>query len=413
MLALSPLAASVLHHRSAHPRRHWPALGLLLSGEPLHARAGRTRRHRDRHGRHVGTLLGAAGTIYVLAAIGLVAGAWFVVRGLVRRARPAFRSRLSARWRSRWGSTVWVGGRAVTRVVPRRTRDLDASCSSAPAGASPSLTDGRNVRSPRPARENARCAYEETCMRAAVLNDPARRPGSRSSMLDAPGRARCASGGGVGCCHSDLHVRDGDWPLWSADVLGHEGAAEVARWRGRGRGCGRRSRRSVLERPARRAGLPGGAPWAVLTRAPRQRDGRRHDAPASRPGRTVWPYCGIGRGCERTVVPASAAVPVPRGTCGRGRADRLLRRDGRRRRAQDGAGRGGLGRRGRGLGGVGLSVVMGAALAGADPIVAVDRVAGQARPRAGDRRDAWCDRRRRAARPAAICPAGGPISSSR
>ena len=40
-----------------------------------------------------------------------------------------------------------------------------------------------------------------------------------------------------------------------------------------------------------------------------------------------------------------------------------------------------------GLGGVGLSAVMGAALAGASRIVAVDRVRGQARPRPGRRRD--------------------------
>ena len=41
-----------------------------------------------------------------------------------------------------------------------------------------------------------------------------------------------------------------------------------------------------------------------------------------------------------------------------------------------------------GCGGVGLSVVMGAALAGADPIVAVDVSEDEARARAGGRRDA-------------------------
>ena len=46
-----------------------------------------------------------------------------------------------------------------------------------------------------------------------------------------------------------------------------------------------------------------------------------------------------------------------------------------------------------GLGGVGLSCVMGAALAGASTIVAVDRVAGQARPGARARRDGRPPRR--------------------
>jgi S-(hydroxymethyl)glutathione dehydrogenase/alcohol dehydrogenase len=92
-------------------------------------------------------------------------------------------------------------------------------------------------------------------------------------------------------------------------------------------------------------------------------------------GSDVLTYCAIGTFAERQNVPASAAIPVPDGTpaevaaligccvtTGVGAATKTAD-------VQPGSSVVVIG-----LGGVGLSCVMGAALAGAGPIVAIDRV---------------------------------------
>jgi S-(hydroxymethyl)glutathione dehydrogenase/alcohol dehydrogenase len=90
-------------------------------------------------------------------------------------------------------------------------------------------------------------------------------------------------------------------------------------------------------------------------------------------GEDVWPYCGIGVFAERMVVPAGAAIPVPRETpaavaaligCAVATGVGAVLNTAR---VEAGASVVVVG-----LGGVGLSAVMGAALSGATPIVAID-----------------------------------------
>ena len=148
----------------------------------------------------------------------------------------------------------------------------------------------------------------------------------------------------AGVCHSDLHVRDGEWEREGPIVMGHEGSAIVEAL-GRGRRGGvprapaRRPRRAVVADPVRR--LPGLSrrPGLVLLGQPvvHPPDAERPGgAPATRSGRDVLTYCAIGTFAERQNVPAAAAIPMPDGVAaGRRGPDRLLRDDGRRGRGQD------------------------------------------------------------------------------
>src|SRR5215208_1012029 len=69
---------------------------------------------------------------------------------------------------------------------------------------------------------------ESTVIRAAVLDRPGVAVRIESLDLDPPGpgevRIRMAA---AGVCHSDLHVRDGEWEREGPIVLGHEGAGYV------------------------------------------------------------------------------------------------------------------------------------------------------------------------------------------
>jgi S-(hydroxymethyl)glutathione dehydrogenase / alcohol dehydrogenase len=214
-------------------------------------------------------------------------------------------------------------------------------------------------------------------MRAAVFQHPADGISIEELVLDAPRageiEVRMLA---AGVCHSDLHTRDGDWPLDQLTVLGHEGAAEVASL---GEGV---TGVAVGDRVVLSWNAPcgtclrcaGGRPWlCVDTGAQRHAmsDGTTRLHRGS--GDEVWPYCGIGVFCERTVVPATAAIPVPRET--RAAAAALIGCA-----VATGVGavlntaqvEAGAAVAVVGCGGVGLSVIMGAALAGADPIVAID-----------------------------------------
>ncbi|MDX6566997.1 MAG: S-(hydroxymethyl)glutathione dehydrogenase / alcohol dehydrogenase, partial [Gaiellales bacterium] len=66
-------------------------------------------------------------------------------------------------------------------------------------------------------------------MRAAIFQRPADGISIEEISVDPPRpgeiEVRMLA---AGVCHSDLHIRDGDWPLDRPTVLGHEGAAEVA-----------------------------------------------------------------------------------------------------------------------------------------------------------------------------------------
>ena len=177
-------------------------------------------------------------------------------------------------------------------------------------------------------------------------------------------------------CHSDLHVRDGEWERPGPIVMGHEGAGIVE-------AVGDGIDPGVIGRPValswyapclRCRECQRGRQW-VCTASPSmhhaQADGTTRLA---RPdGSPVLAYCSIGTMASAQVVPATAVVPMPEGVppevaaligCG----------------ASTGVGAvlktadvpAGSTVAIIGLGGVGLSCVMGAVIAGARRIVVVD-----------------------------------------
>lgn len=184
-----------------------------------------------------------------------------------------------------------------------------------------------------------------------------------------------------GVCHSDLHVRDGEWPRPTPVAMGHEGAGVIEAV-----GPG------VTDR---HVGQPVVLSWLVPCGVCRAcRAGRvwacsgspsfRHtllDGATALSGEDrepVYSYCAIGTMAEATVVPAAAAIPLPDGVdpavaaligcCVSTGVGAVLKTA----EVPAGASVAVIG-----LGGVGLSCVMGAAIAGAARIVAVDRVAAK------------------------------------
>lgn len=215
-------------------------------------------------------------------------------------------------------------------------------------------------------------------MRAAVLDAPGQPLRIERLLLDRPGNGEVlvrleASG----VCHSDLHQAKGDWGETGPLVLGHEGAGVVEE-AGPGVDPALLGRRVVLNWYApclRCASCQSGRQWecsgttALSNRLP---DGtsrlRRKD------GTEVLPFLGVGTFAEAAVVPAVAAVPIDQeidpavaaliGCCVSTGVGAVLKTA----RVPPGATVVVYG-----LGGVGLSIVMGAVLAGATTIVAVDR----------------------------------------
>ena len=215
--------------------------------------------------------------------------------------------------------------------------------------------------------------------RAAVLDQPG--VPSRIAYLDlaepGPGdvRVRMLASG---VCHSDLHVRDGEWDRPGPHVMGHEGAGvivalgpDVA-----GLDIGQPVALSWLVPCGVCRQCRSGRPWACPDSPSfrhRMPDGgtrwRRAD------GQEVLTYCAIGTLAEAEIVPAAAAIPIPEGVdpaaaaligccvaTGVGAVTKTAE-------VPPGSSVAVIG-----LGGVGLSCVMGAALAGAGTIVAIDRV---------------------------------------
>jgi S-(hydroxymethyl)glutathione dehydrogenase / alcohol dehydrogenase len=223
-------------------------------------------------------------------------------------------------------------------------------------------------------------------IRGAVLDRPGVPVRIRSLALRAPGpgevRVRMAA---AGVCHSDLHVRDGEWEREGPIVLGHEGAGVVEAL---GEGV-------AGAYPGLRPGVLVALSWLIpCGRCRACRSGRvwscsaspsyTHRMPDGLPalrddaGRDVLTYCAIGTFADRQNVPAAAAIPVPHGTSpevaaligccvttGVGAATKTAE-------VRPGSSVVVIG-----LGGVGLSCVIGAAIAGAGQIVAVDRVAAK------------------------------------
>ncbi len=180
----------------------------------------------------------------------------------------------------------------------------------------------------------------------------------------------------AGVCHSDLHVRDGHWQRPGPIVMGHEGAGIIETV---GAGVdpslvGRSAALSWYAPCLRCRECQRGRQW-LCSGSPSlrhaQADGTTRLARSD--GSPVLAYLSIGTMAEAEVVPASAVVPMPDGvppevaaligcavSTGVGAVVRTAE-------VPAGATVAVIG-----LGGVGLSCVMGAALAGASRIIAVD-----------------------------------------
>ncbi len=225
-----------------------------------------------------------------------------------------------------------------------------------------------------------------TTIRAAVLEGSGAVPRVETLRLDEPRdgeiRVRMLASG---VCHSDLHVRDGDWDRPGPVVMGHEGAGVVEAL-----GPGVDPATTGLE-----IGRLVALAWTVpCGRCRSCLAGRTWECPQSpsythrmadgssrlhRPdGGELLSYCAIGTMAEAQVVADVAAIPMPAGTppevaaligccvaTGVGAVTKTVPIE----RGTDVAV--------IGLGGVGLSAVMGAVLAGAGRVVAVDRMAAK------------------------------------
>ena len=120
----------------------------------------------------------------------------------------------------------------------------------------------------------------------------------------------CASG----VCHSDLHVVNGDWPIDPPVVLGHEGAGEVEAVGPAVRDV-RPGDHVVLSwfAPCRRChACASGRAWACGGTRSGENLLPDGSTPLRRPdGSEVLAYLGIGTFSTATLVPESAAVPIP------------------------------------------------------------------------------------------------------
>jgi S-(hydroxymethyl)glutathione dehydrogenase/alcohol dehydrogenase len=214
--------------------------------------------------------------------------------------------------------------------------------------------------------------------RGAVFRGPDDQTRIEALLLDPPQRdevrIRMAA---AGVCHSDLHVVDGEWERPAGVVLGHEGAGWVESL-GEGTAGFEPGDLVVLAWTApcgQCAACERQEPWLCVTP-----DGAGHRLSPElqrlhRPtGEAIGAYSGIGTFGEHQVVARNAAIKVdPRTppeiaaligcavTTGIGAVRNTAK-------VQAGESVTVIG-----LGGVGLSVVMGAAAAGAHPITAIDR----------------------------------------
>ena len=154
-------------------------------------------------------------------------------------------------------------------------------------------------------------------IRAAVFRDPAVPVRTETLALAEPRagevRVRMTASG---VCHSDLHVRDGDWPRPGPVAMGHEGAGVVEAL-GPGVTTLRIGQPVALSWlvpcgtcRACRAGLPWACPSSPSF-GHRMADGTT--VLEADGGEAVLSYCGIGTMAEATVVPVAAAIPLPLG----------------------------------------------------------------------------------------------------
>jgi S-(hydroxymethyl)glutathione dehydrogenase / alcohol dehydrogenase len=213
--------------------------------------------------------------------------------------------------------------------------------------------------------------------RAAVLEEVGRPVEIRELELIEPRtgevRVRMLASG---VCHSDLHVRDGEWDRPTPIVMGHEGAGLVEAV---GPGV---TTPSVGDLVALAWLIPCGVcRWCrrgQVWACPDSPSYRHRLIDGETAFRGVRSYCAIGTMASRSVVPAAAAIPIPPdtdpavaaliGCCVTTGVGAVLK---------TAAVPAGSSVAVIGLGGVGLSCVMGAVVAEASQIIAIDRVAGK------------------------------------
>jgi len=217
-------------------------------------------------------------------------------------------------------------------------------------------------------------------MRAVVMEQPGRPVAVEELELEDPRPGEVlVRMTASGVCHSDLHVRAGEWPRQGPFIIGHEGAGIVEAV-GEGVTSPRPGEQVVLTwyYPCLRCRqCQAGRQWLCTTSGSLSHlaaDGTSRARRAD--GTPVRSYLSIGTMADRAVVPAEAAIPIPDsvapeaaaliGCCVSTGVGAVLKTAGVPAGASVVV---------VGLGGVGLSVVMGAVLAGAGRIVAVDRVA--------------------------------------
>jgi S-(hydroxymethyl)glutathione dehydrogenase / alcohol dehydrogenase len=188
-----------------------------------------------------------------------------------------------------------------------------------------------------------------------------------------------------GVCHSDLHVRDGEWERPGPVVIGHEGAGVVEALGpdvdpgSSGLAVGRLVALSWLVPCGICRSCRAGRSWECPdspSYTHRMLDGTSRVHRAN--GEELLSYCAIGTMAEAQVVPAAAAIAMPEGTppavaaligcCVTTGVGAVVKTAA----LEVGSSVAVIG-----LGGVGLSAVMGAVVAGAGRIVAVDRVAAK------------------------------------
>ncbi|GAA4957856.1 Zn-dependent alcohol dehydrogenase [Streptomonospora halophila] len=211
-----------------------------------------------------------------------------------------------------------------------------------------------------------------TTVNAAVVSGTGAPPRIERVTLDEPGpgqvRVRLAA---AGVCHSDLSLADGVLPQTLPAVLGHEGAGTVEAVGPGVRGV--------------RVGTPVVLNWTPPCRAcwfcengepylcEHGLDAAQRRYGVLSDGGAVYPGLGTAAFAEATVVPANAVVPMPEGVDAATAAllgCAVLTGWGA---VTNTAGLApGQSAAVIGLGGVGLAALQAAALAGADPVIAVD-----------------------------------------
>lgn len=211
-----------------------------------------------------------------------------------------------------------------------------------------------------------------------MFEGPGEAPRIEELVLDPPRRGEVlVQMAAAGVCHSDLHVRDGEWERPAGVVMGHEGAGWVEEM---GPGVEGLEQGDLVvlawTAPCRTCeACRRGEAWLCGEPAGSGHRLRDEDVRLRRPsGEAVGAYSGIGTFSERQVVASSAAITVDRRTppdiaaligCAVTTGIGAVRNT-----AQVRAGESVVV---IGLGGVGLSAVMGAVAGGARPVTAIDR----------------------------------------